>query len=321
MSALLDVRGVTRRYVVRGGVLGTAVRTVTAVDGVDLTVGRAETVGLVGESGCGKSTLARCVVGLERPSAGTVLADGRDIRDPDMEKKLPRLVQMIFQDPFSSLNPRRSVGWSVAEGLAALGGMDRAARRERVAELLAQVGLLPEHAGRYPHQFSGGQRQRVAIARALATSPALVVCDEPVSALDVSIQAQVINLLDDLKARLGLSYLFISHDLAVVGHISDRTAVMYLGRIMELAPTAELMARPAHPYTRALLAAAPVPDPARRQARRTVLSGDAPSLFSPPGGCVFHPRCPEKSPECAAMVPQLRETSPGHFVRCLKESP
>ncbi len=321
MSPLLDVRGVTRRYVVRGGVLGTAARSVTAVDGVDLAVARGESVGLVGESGCGKSTLARCVSGLERPNSGAVLLDGRDIRDPETEKNLPRLVQMVFQDPFSSLNPRRSVGWSVAEGLSAMGGVSRAARRERVRELLAQVGLLPEHAGRYPHQFSGGQRQRVAIARALATNPALVVCDEPVSALDVSIQAQVINLLDDLKARLGLSYLFISHDLAVVGHISDRTAVMYLGRIMELAPTADLMSRPAHPYTRALLAAAPVPDPARRRTVRTVLRGDAPSLFSPPKGCVFHPRCPEKGPRCATEVPELLETSPGHFVRCLKENP
>jgi oligopeptide/dipeptide ABC transporter ATP-binding protein len=242
------------------------------------------------------------------------------MRDPETEKNLPRLVQMVFQDPFSSLNPRRSVGWSVAEGLSAMGGVSRAARRERVRELLAQVGLLPEHAGRYPHQVSGGQRQRVAIARALATNPALVVCDEPVSALDVSIQAQVINLLDDLKARLGLSYLFISHDLAVVGHISDRTAVMYLGRIMELAPTADLMSdRP--PLYPGALAAAPVPDPARRRTVRTVLRGDAPSLFSPPKGCVFHPRCPEKGPRCATEVPELLETSPGHFVRCLKENP
>lgn len=319
MTPLLDVRGVTRRYVVKGGVLGAATRSVTAVDGVNLTVARGETVGLVGESGCGKSTLARCVAGLERPNAGTVLLDGRDIRDPETERNLPRLVQMVFQDPFSSLNPRRSVGWSVAEGISALGGVNRSARRERVEELLTQVGLFPEHAGRYPHQFSGGQRQRVAIARALATNPALVICDEPVSALDVSIQAQVINLLDDLKARLELSYLFISHDLAVVGHISDRTAVMYLGRIMELALTDELMARPAHPYTRALLAAAPIPDPGRRHARRTVLPGESPSLFSPPAGCVFHPRCPERQPECVVTIPELRETSPGHFVRCLKE--
>jgi peptide/nickel transport system ATP-binding protein/oligopeptide transport system ATP-binding protein len=321
VSVLLEVRNVSRRYAVRGGVLGTVRRTVTAVEDVDLTVARGETVGLVGESGCGKSTLARCVAGLERPSHGRVLYDGRDVSDPEVRDKLPRLVQMIFQDPYSSLNPRRSIGFSVAEGLVAarLGG--RAERRERVTELLSQVGLLPEHAARFPHQFSGGQRQRVAIARALATNPALVVCDEPVSALDVSVQAQVINLLDDLKARLGLSYLFISHDLAVVGHISDRTAVMYLGRIMELAATDELMRRPGHPYTRALLAAAPVPDPARRQASRAPLPGDAPSLFAPPAGCVFHPRCPEAGPGCAVTVPELLETSPGHFVRCLKETP
>ncbi|MDQ7830187.1 MAG: ABC transporter ATP-binding protein [Desulfovibrionaceae bacterium] len=321
MSALIAVQGLSRRYVVRGGVLGTSRRTVTAVDGVDLAVNRGETVGLVGESGCGKSTLARCVAGLERPSAGRVLYDGREMDDPRVRDNLPRLIQMVFQDPFSSLNPRRSVGFSVAEGLWAMGMGDRAARRERVMELLDQVGLLPEHADRYPHQFSGGQRQRVAIARALATNPSLVVCDEPVSALDVSVQAQVINLLCDLKARLGLAYLFISHDLAVVGHISDRTAVMYLGRIMELAPTDTIMDNPAHPYTRALLAAAPIPDPARRQAARTPLAGDAPSLFSPPPGCVFHPRCPEAMPECAVSSPKLLETSPGHFVRCLKETP
>jgi len=321
VSALLEVQGLSRRYVVRGGVLGTTRRTVTAVDGVDLSVGRGETVGLVGESGCGKSTLARCVAGLERPSAGRVLHDGLEMDDPKVRDNLPRLIQMVFQDPFSSLNPRRSVGFSVAEGLWAMGMGDRAARRERVMELLGQVGLLPEHADRYPHQFSGGQRQRVAIARALATNPSLVVCDEPVSALDVSVQAQVINLLDDLKARLGLAYLFISHDLAVVGHISDRTAVMYLGRIMELAATDTLMDSPAHPYTKALLAAAPIPDPARRQAARTPLTGDAPSLFSPPPGCVFHPRCPEAMPECAISSPKLLETSPGHFVRCLKETP
>jgi len=321
VSGLLEVRNLSRRYAVRGGVLGTARRTVTAVDGVDLSVARGETVGLVGESGCGKSTLARCVAGLERPSAGRVLYDGREMDDPQVRDNLPRLIQMVFQDPFSSLNPRRSVGFSVAEGLWAMGMGDRAARRERVMELLDQVGLLPEYADRYPHQFSGGQRQRVAIARALATNPSLVICDEPVSALDVSVQAQVINLLGDLKARLGLAYLFISHDLAVVGHISDRTAVMYLGRIMELAATDTIMGSPAHPYTQALLAAAPLPDPARRRSARTPLAGDAPSLFSPPPGCVFHPRCPEAMPECAVSSPQLLETSPGHFVRCLKETP
>jgi peptide/nickel transport system ATP-binding protein/oligopeptide transport system ATP-binding protein len=301
--------------------LGAARRTITALSDVSLTVARGETVGLVGESGCGKSTLARCVAGLDRPSAGRVLYDGRDVSDPALRDGLPRLAQMIFQDPFSSLNPRRSVGFSVAEGLWAMGMGDRAARKKRVMELLSQVGLLPEHAARYPHQFSGGQRQRVAIARALATNPALVICDEPVSALDVSVQAQVINLLGDLRADLGLSYLFISHDLAVVGHISDRTAVMYLGRIMELAATDEIMQRPGHPYTRALLAAAPTPDPARRHSDRRALTGDAPSLFTPPPGCAFHPRCPEAMPECAVTAPQLLETSPGHFVRCLKEIP
>ena len=323
MDPLLSVSELKKYYEVRRSVFSVEKEIVRAVDGVSFELEAGKTLGLVGESGSGKSTLSRCILLLERPDSGGVFFDGTNLLEPGREdmKKLRKRMQIIFQDPYSSLNPRRSIGFSVAEGLVAARLGDRAGRRERVTELLSQVGLLPEHAARYPHQFSGGQRQRVAIARALATNPALVVCDEPVSALDVSVQAQVINLLDDLKARLGLSYLFISHDLAVVGHISDRTAVMYLGRIMELAATDELMRRPGHPYTRALLAAAPTPDPARRRTARSPLPGDAPSLFAPPAGCVFHPRCPEAGPECAVTVPDLLETSPGHFVRCLKETP
>ena len=317
-APLLELSGVSRRYVTRTGFFTASRREVAAVAGVDLRVMPGETVGLVGESGCGKSTLARMAVGLEPPSAGTVRVDGLDpwAGDAAARRKLPRLVQMIFQDPFASLNPRLPVGWTVAEGLRAMGEGSARQRRERVLELLAQVGLAPEHAGRFPHQFSGGQRQRVAVARALALSPRLIVCDEPVSALDVSVQAQVINLLADLKDRLGLAYLFISHDLAVVGHVSDRVAVMYLGRIVETAPARALYDGPLHPYTRALLAAAPTIAPGARLAQG--LAGETPDPAAPPSGCAFHPRCPVATPECAASVPPLTETAPGHFVRCMR---
>ena len=315
---VLELSGVTRRYAVRRGLLAGPARQVQALAGVDLSVGHGETVGLVGESGCGKSTLARLAVALERPDSGGVRLDGRDpwALDAAERRALPRLVQMIFQDPFSSLNPRLPIGWTVAEGLRAMGVGSRRERRERVFELLGQVGLLPEHASRFPHQFSGGQRQRVAVARALALAPKLIVCDEPVSALDVSVQAQVINLLGDLKARHGLSYLFISHDLAVVGHLSDRVAVMYLGRIMELAPTRELFARPRHPYTQALLLAVPRPDPGHRPP--PAVAGETPDPAAPPTGCAFHHRCPMAQPECAAAEPPLVEVAAGHFVRCAR---
>ncbi len=317
-DTLLELAGVTRRYAVREGFFSGRSRVVTAVAGVDLVVRPGETLGLVGESGCGKSTLARLAVGLEPPSSGTVRVAGLDpwAGDAAARRKLPRLVQMIFQDPFASLNPRLPVGWTVAEGLRAMGVGSARERKARVLELLALVGLSPEHAGLFPHQFSGGQRQRVAVARGLALSPRLIVCDEPVSALDVSVQAQVINLLADLRERLGLAYLFISHDLAVVGHVSDRVAVMYLGRIVETAPARALYDEPVHPYTRALLAAAPVVDVSRR--RPAGLAGETPDPAAPPGGCAFHPRCDKAGPECAEAVPPLVEVAPGHFARCAR---
>ncbi|WP_428562841.1 MAG: ABC transporter ATP-binding protein [Solidesulfovibrio sp. DCME] len=319
-APLLELSDVTRRYGLREGFFAGRRREVVAVAGVDLAVGVGETVGLVGESGCGKSTLARLAVALEPPSSGTVRLDGRDpwSGEAGVRQGLPRLVQMVFQDPFASLNPRLPVGWTVAEGLRAVGQGSARARRERVLELLSLVGLEPEHARRFPHQFSGGQRQRIAVARALALSPRLIVCDEPVSALDVSVQAQVINLLADLRQRLGLAYLFISHDLAVVGHVSDRTAVMYLGRIVETAPTRALYDGPVHPYTRALLAAAPAVDPRRRQP--AVLAGEAPNPAAPPPGCPFHPRCDRAVAACREAVPPLAEVAPGHFARCARPS-
>jgi oligopeptide transport system ATP-binding protein len=319
-GALLEVRNLVKHFPIGGGLFGRPRAVIRAVDGVSFAIRRGETLGLVGESGCGKTTTGRCILQLERPTSGAVLFEGTDLaRLGDAElRPLRRRIQVIFQDPYSSLNPRMTVGQILAEPLAVHGIVrDAAARAARVTALLGHVGLLSQHARRYPHQLSGGQRQRVGIARALAMEPALIVCDEPVSALDVSIQAQIINLLEDLQGEFGLTYLFVAHDLSVVRHISDRVAVMYLGRIVELADRQALYAEPLHPYTRALLSAVPIPDPdVEAQRKPVVLRGEVPSPLDPPAGCVFHPRCPIAVPECARAVPPLRELRPGHWVAC-----
>jgi oligopeptide transport system ATP-binding protein len=317
MTALLEVAGLAKHYPVRRGLLSRVTGAVRAVDGVSFALDRGETLALVGESGCGKSTTARLVLRLIEPTAGTVRFEGTDITAMAGAplRRLRRRMQIVFQDPFASLNPRMSVGAILEEPLIVHEIGDHAARRARVAELLGLVGLAPYHAQRYPHEFSGGQRQRVGIARALAVEPALVVCDEPVSALDVSIQAQVVNLMKDLQARLGLSYLFIAHDLAVVKHMADRVAVMYLGRIVEIASKNALFARPLHPYTRTLLSAIPRPDPHRR-GERMLPGGDVPSPMDPPTGCHFHTRCAFATERCRTDDPALRTIEPGHEAAC-----
>jgi oligopeptide/dipeptide ABC transporter ATP-binding protein len=315
---LLEVVDLAKHYDVRSGlVFGRNVGVVRAVDGISFQLHRGETLALVGESGCGKSTTARLVLRLIDPTAGRVLFEGTDITElaGDPLRKLRRRMQIVFQDPFASLNPRMRVGEILEEPLIVHGIGDRAARRARVADLLSLVGLSGYHAQRYPHEFSGGQRQRVGIARALAVEPALVVCDEPVSALDVSIQAQVVNLLKDLQARLGLSYLFIAHDLAVVKHMADRVAVMYLGQIVELADKDTIFADPRHPYTRTLLAAIPRPDP-HRDRHRAVAGGDVPSPMNPPAGCRFHTRCPFVIDRCREEMPPLAPWRDGHLTAC-----
>jgi oligopeptide/dipeptide ABC transporter ATP-binding protein len=321
---LLQVQDLKVHFPVRSGFLSRVTGQVHAVDGISFQLRPGETLGLVGESGCGKSTTGRAVLRLVEPTGGTVHFKGEDVGGMDRERLrgLRRQAQMVFQDPFSSLNPRMTVGATLEEVLVVhkLGG-DRAGRRRRVGDLLQRVGLLPEHAQRFPHEFSGGQRQRVGIARALSVEPELLILDEPVSALDVSVQAQVINLLEDLQDELGLTYLFIAHDLGLVEHVSDRVAVMYLGHIVELAPANLLYEAPRHPYTRALLSSVPVPDPGSRDRReRIVLTGDVPSPMNPPTGCPFHPRCPHpaKDEACRQLRPPLVEVAPGHFAACLK---
>ena len=318
MTPLLEVDGLTKHYPMRRGlVMSRTVGTVRAVDGIGFGLARGETLALVGESGCGKSTTARLVLRLIEPTAGTVRFEGRDITGfggPAL-RRLRRRMQIVFQDPFASLNPRMTVGEIIEEPLLVHAIGDHAARRARVAELLALVGLAPYHAGRYPHEFSGGQRQRIGIARALAVEPALIVLDEPVSALDVSIQAQVVNLLKDLQARLGLSYLFIAHDLAVVKHVADRVAVMYLGRIVETGPKERVFANPRHPYTRVLLSAIPRPDPHRRLARQAP-GGDVPSPADVPPGCRFHTRCAYVIDRCRTEDPALHPVDRAHLSAC-----
>ncbi len=316
---LVEVRGLKMWFPIRRGVLQRHVGDVRAVDGLDFDIYRGETLGLVGESGCGKSTTGRVLLQLYRPTAGTIRFGGKDlVKLPAEEmRRMRRQMQIIFQDPYASLNPRMTVGSIVSEPLEVHNIGSRAERQERVAELLGVVGLNPSFVSRYPHEFSGGQRQRIGIARALAVNPSFIVCDEPISALDVSIQAQVINLLEDLQATFGLTYLFIAHDLSVVRHIADRIAVMYLGKIMELAGRDELYRNPLHPYSRALLSAVPIPDPYVEEKRqRIILEGDVPSPDNPPKGCHFCTRCPKVMDICVEQEPAFQDCGGGHHVAC-----
>jgi oligopeptide/dipeptide ABC transporter ATP-binding protein len=322
VEPILQVKNLVKHFQISGGLFGGGAGIVKAVDGVSFEIHRGETLGLVGESGCGKTTTGRCILRLEPPTSGEVVFEGRDmskLSDAEM-RGLRRRMQVIFQDPYSSLNPRMTVGQIFSEPLGVHGIVpDRAARAARVQDLLRHAGLLPAMARRYPHELSGGQRQRVGIARALAMEPSLIICDEPVSALDVSIQAQIINLLEELQAEFGLTYLFVAHDLSVVRHISDRVAVMYLGKIVEITDRKSLYEDPQHPYTKALLSAVPIPDPVVEGRREhVVLGGEVPSPLNPPSGCVFHPRCPIAVAECRTTIPELREIKPGHQAACIR---
>jgi oligopeptide transport system ATP-binding protein len=320
IAPLISVQNLTVRFVIEQTWLGRTIAEVHAVENISFDVFRGETLGLVGETGCGKSTVGRTIVGIYEPTAGHITLDGIDIhqalRSPE-KKAFRRRLQMIFQDPYSSLDPRMTVGDIVAEPLDIHGLATTADRREKAQELLRQVGLNPDHAARYPHEFSGGQRQRVGIARSLAARPDFIVCDEPISALDVSIQAQIVNLLQDLQEQLGLTYLFIAHDLSMVRHISHRIAVMYLGSLVELAPAANLFTSPLHPYTQALLSAIPLPDPRpEAQPERIFLPGEVPSPINPPSGCHFRTRCRFAMPVCAEVTPTLCADASGHLTAC-----
>ena len=315
MAKLLQVVGLEKHYPIQRGIWQRRVGTVRAVDGVSFELEQGETLGLVGESGCGKTTLARTIVRLTTPTAGHVLFDGMDVHALDGRplRKLRSKMQMIFQDPYSSLDPRMKIGASIGEPLAEHTSSSRTERQERIRELMEIVGLDPSFGDRYPHEFSGGQRQRIGIARALALNPNLIVCDEPISALDVSIQAQIVNLLKDIQEQFGLSYLFISHDLGMVRHLCDRVAVMYLGKIAEIGPGQDLFGKPRHPYTKALLASLPRPN---QESARRVLGGEIPSPAEPPEGCPFHTRCPDVEPQCRNETPELRSVGENHQAAC-----
>ncbi len=319
-KCFLKVQNLVKEFPINGGFWGRQVAAVKAVQDISFEIRKGETLGLVGESGCGKSTLGRCLIRLLDPSSGKIIFNNQDITTIKGEelRALRRKMQIIFQDPYSSLNPRMTIGAIIEEPLIihSLCASEKDLK-DRVAQLLETVGLRPEALNRYPHEFSGGQRQRVGIARALAVDPELIICDEPVSALDVSIQAQVINLLMDLQQKLGLTYIFIAHDLKVVEHVSTQVAVMYLGKIVELAEASELYLHPQHPYTKALLSAIPIPDP-RAKENRVILHGDVPSPIDPPPGCHFHPRCPQAAEECKSRVPQLENKRPEHVASCYR---